>query len=97
MTVTDALTLERTNTRHIYLYYYKVGAWSCYGRSAELLHWLYPNIYYSEKLIPEWEKELPVTVIDVMTLRHLLGIIPPIEQNEKRIVIEIPEGWSLYL
>lgn len=97
MILTDAIILEKTNTRHIYLYYYRVGAWSCCGRSAELLHGLYPNIYYSGKSIPEWEKELPVAVIDAMTLRHLLEIIPPKEKNGERIVIEIPESWSLYL
>ena len=97
MALTDALTLEKTNTRHIYLYYYKVGAWSCCGCSAKLLHLLYPNIYYSEKPVSGWGDACPVTIIDLMTLEHLIDNFPPKERSEERMVFEIPEGWLLYL
>ena len=97
MELADALTFESTNTQNIYLYYYKVGTWSCCGRSAKLLYLLYPNIYYSEKPISGWGDVYPVTIIDLMTLEHLIDNFPPKERSEERIVFEIPEGWLLYL
>ena len=97
MNIADVIKSESSNAYHIFLYPHKSGAWGCCGCSAKLLHLLYPNIYYSEKPVSGWGDACPVTIIDLMTLEHLIDNFPPKERSEERIVFEIPEGWLLYL
>lgn len=97
MELTDILKIEATNRRHIYLYHHKGKVWGCCGRSAILLHRLYPNISYTEKDISGMGDILPVMIIHPFTLEHLIENIPPIEQEKEMFVIEIPESWTIYL
>lgn len=98
MELTQIIQIESTNKHHIYLYHRRGIVWGCCGRSACLLHKIYPNIFYSEKTISGWGNAVPVMVIDPFTLEHFIGELPPIERDEERMVFEIPEDWraSLY-
>ena len=96
MELKDILKAEATHQHHIYLYLHKGKVWGCCGRSALLLHRLYPNIPYRDRDVSGKGDVLPVMIIDSMTLGDLVERLPPREQDEHRIVIEIPEDWRIY-
>lgn len=93
MELPEIIQTEAINHRHIYLYNYKGLLWGCCGRSALLLHYIYPNIPYKDRDISGKGDMLPVMIIDQMTLKHLIGNIPPVEQSNDRMVIELPERF----
>lgn len=88
--VMEVIDIEKCNTAHIHLYLYKDKVWGCCGRSAVLLHQLYPNLPCAEREIYDTGICLPGMIIDLMTLQHLIQRLPPIEQTLTRIVFEVP-------
>lgn len=89
MELTDILKTEATNRRHIYLFHHKV--WLCFGRSALLLHRLYPNIPYQNRDVSGNGDVHPVMIIDQLTLGDLLERLPPTQRSEDKIIFELPE------
>lgn len=94
MEFTQILQFEATNLYHIYLIHYKGKVWGCCGRSALLLHQLYPNISYRNRDVSGKGDIVPVMIIDLMTFSDLVEKLPPKEQYENRVVIEIPRDWK---
>lgn len=88
--VMEVIYREKCNIGHIHLYLYKDKVWGCCGRSAVLLHQLYPNLPCSEREIHDTGIRLPGMIIDPMTLQHLIQRLPPIEQTLTRIVFKVP-------
>lgn len=98
MEPTEVIRIEAANYRHIHLYHHKGIVWQCYGRSALLLHKIYPNISCHERDISGKGDIIPVMIIDPMTLANLTKNLPPIYQDKERMVIEIPETLAyLYI
>lgn len=97
MELSEIIQTETTNHRHIYLYNYKGLLWGCCGRSALLLHYIYPNIPYKDRDISNKGDILPVLLIDQMTLADLIERISPIERNDERMVFDIPENRRVHL
>ena len=89
MELKDILKTEATNQHHIYLFNHKGKVWGCLGRSALLLHRIYPNIPYRDRDVSGKGDVLPVMIIDLMTLGDLVERFPPIERTEEKMVFLI--------
>lgn len=88
MELTDILELESVNHRYIYLHH-NGKVWGCYGRSALLLHRIYPNILYKDRDISGNGDVVPMMIIDLLTLADLIEKLPPIERDEDRMIFEL--------
>ena len=91
MELTEIIQAEATNEHRIYLFHLNKGrVWGCYGRSALLLHRLYPNISYRDRDVSGKGDVVPVMIIDLLTLGDLVERFPPIERNEDSMIFELP-------